>query len=144
MSPKFQKLYSKVGATLDCARATVEIAAVADLLFGTQRANADRTATVQPIVPWFVGMEMDQTVWNHAVYSKNRERLLNEEIADRFSSGCWNVPSRTCRMSISRVDGTLIEAWASHKSFNGRTDLKTSRRGRRCGLSRREAQEPDT
>ena len=42
-------------------------------------------ATVQPIVPlWFVGMEMDQTVWNHAVYSKNQERLLNEEIAESF------------------------------------------------------------
>jgi transposase len=33
---------------------------------------------------WFVGMEMDEAVWNHAVYSKNRERLLNEEIAESF------------------------------------------------------------
>ena len=30
---------------------------------------------------WFVGMEMDEAVWNHAVYSKNRERLLNEELS---------------------------------------------------------------
>jgi transposase len=33
---------------------------------------------------WFVGMEMDEAVWNRAVYSKNRERLLNEEIAEGF------------------------------------------------------------
>jgi len=33
---------------------------------------------------WFVGMEMDEAVWNHALYSKNRERLLNEEIAESF------------------------------------------------------------
>src|SRR2546425_9074126 len=33
---------------------------------------------------WFVGMEMDEEVWNHAVFSKNRERLLNEEIAEAF------------------------------------------------------------
>ena len=44
------------------------------------------------------------------------ERLLNEEIEDRFSSGCWNVPSRS-RSGYTTVDGTLIEAWASHKSF---------------------------
>ena len=33
---------------------------------------------------WFVGMEMDEEVWNHAVFSKNRDRLLNEEIAEAF------------------------------------------------------------
>ena len=37
---------------------------------------------------WFVGMEMDEPVWNHAVFSKNRERLLNQEVAEVFSSGC--------------------------------------------------------
>jgi hypothetical protein len=50
---------------------------------------------------WFVGMEMDEVVWNHAVFSKNRERLLNEEIAEVFFDGCWNVLSRICRMNIS-------------------------------------------
>ena len=40
---------------------------------------------------WFVGMEMDETVWNHAVYSKNRERLLTKGIAEEFSNG------RTCQ-----------------------------------------------
>jgi transposase len=54
---------------------------------------------------WFVGMEMDEAVWNHAVYSKNRERLLNEEIASRFSNGCWNEPGRSCRMNISQWTG---------------------------------------
>src|ERR1700726_2059940 len=33
---------------------------------------------------WFVGMEMEEPVWNHAVFSKNRERLLNQEIAESF------------------------------------------------------------
>ena len=37
---------------------------------------------------WLVGMPMDEPVWDHRVFSKNRERLLNEEIAQAFSSGC--------------------------------------------------------
>ena len=36
---------------------------------------------------WFVGMGMDEVVWNHAVFSKNRERLLNEEVAEVFTAG---------------------------------------------------------
>ncbi len=51
---------------------------------------------------WFVGMEMDEPVWNHAVFSKNRERLLNQEVAQAFSNACWRRPSRICPMSISR------------------------------------------
>src|SRR6202521_4413698 len=60
---------------------------------------------------WFVGLEIDEPVWNHAVFSKNRERLLNQEVARSFFSlvlkqaqGCWSDEHFT-------VDGTLIEAW---------------------------------
>ncbi len=68
---------------------------------------------------WFVGMEMDEAVWNHAVYSKNRERLLHEEVAETlFPAGCWNEPGRFMSDEhFTVVDGTLIEAWASQKSF---------------------------
>ncbi len=66
---------------------------------------------------WFVGMEMDQTVWNHAVYSKNRERLLNEEIAESFFQRVLERAKPYVSDEHFTVDGTLIEAWASHKSF---------------------------
>jgi hypothetical protein len=66
---------------------------------------------------WFVGMEMDQTVWNHAVYSKNRERLLNEEIAESFFQRVLERAKPYMSDEHFTVDGTLIEAWASHKSF---------------------------
>ena len=46
---------------------------------------------------WFVGMEMDEEVWNHAVFSKNRERLLNQEVARMFSSACGNRRGGICR-----------------------------------------------
>jgi hypothetical protein len=66
---------------------------------------------------WFVGMEMDEAVWNHAVYSKNRERLLNEEIAESFFRRVLERAKPFMSDEHFTVDGTLIEAWASQKSF---------------------------
>ena len=50
---------------------------------------------------WFVGLEMDEPVWNHAVFSKNRERLLNQEIAREFFGAFWHKPKNICRTSTS-------------------------------------------
>jgi len=66
---------------------------------------------------WFVGMEMDERVWDHAVFSKNRERLLNEEIAEAFFQRVLKIAQPYLCDEHFTVDGTLIEAWASHKSF---------------------------
>jgi Transposase DDE domain len=62
-------------------------------------------------------MEMDEAVWNHAVYSKNRERLLNEEIAESFFRRVQERAKPFMSDEHFTVDGTLIEAWASQKSF---------------------------
>jgi Transposase domain (DUF772)/Transposase DDE domain len=75
---------------------------------------------------WFVGMEMDEEVWNHAVFSKNRERLLNEEIAEGFFRRVIERAKPFISDELFTVDGTLIEAWASQKSFrrkDGRGNL---------------------
>ena len=66
---------------------------------------------------WFVGMGMDEVVWNHAVFSKNRERLLNEEVAEVFFQRVLERAKPYLSDEHFTVDGTLIEAWASHKSF---------------------------
>jgi hypothetical protein len=66
---------------------------------------------------WFVGMEMDEAVWNHAVFSKNRERLLNEGIAESFFQRVLERARPYMSDEHFTVDGTLIEAWASQKSF---------------------------
>src|SRR5271169_2130014 len=68
---------------------------------------------------WFVGRGIDDPVWDHSVFSKNRERLLDGEIAARFLTAVLAQP-RIKRLLSSEhfsVDGTLIEAWASMKSF---------------------------
>jgi len=66
---------------------------------------------------WLVGLAMDESVWNHAVFSKNRERLLNEEIAEGFFQRVLGLAQPYLSDEHFTVDGTLIEAWASHKSF---------------------------
>jgi len=66
---------------------------------------------------WFVGMEMDEPVWNHAVFSKNRERLLNQEVARSFFDRVLKQAKEHLSDEHFTVDGTLIEAWASQKSF---------------------------
>jgi hypothetical protein len=62
-------------------------------------------------------MEMDEAVWNHAVFSKNRERLLNEAIAESFFQRVLERARPYMSDEHFTVDGTLIEAWASQKSF---------------------------
>jgi transposase len=67
---------------------------------------------------WFVGLGVDDPVWDHSSFSKNRDRLLDGEIAAKFLSAVLAQP-RVKRLLSSEhfsVDGTLIEAWASMKS----------------------------
>src|SRR3712207_3022218 len=71
---------------------------------------------------WFVGMEIDEPVWNHAVFSKNRERLLNQEVAGRFFARVLSQAKPHLSDEHFTVDGTLIEAWASQKSFQRKDD----------------------
>ena len=73
---------------------------------------------------WFVGLGVDEPVWDHSTFSKNRDRLLAGEIAAKFLTAILDRP-RVRRLLSSdhfSVDGTLIEAWASMKSFRPRDD----------------------
>ncbi len=71
---------------------------------------------------WFVGMEMDEAVWNHAVFSKNRERLLNDEVAQEFFERVLKQAQPYLSDEHFTVDGTLLEAWASQKSFRAKNE----------------------
>jgi transposase len=73
---------------------------------------------------WFVGLEIDDPVWNHAVFSKNRDRLLNQDLAQRFFAHVKAQATGLMSDEHFTVDGTLIEAWAGQKSFSRKDDDK--------------------
>src|SRR6201997_4201532 len=68
---------------------------------------------------WFVGLSMDDPVWDATVFCKNRDRLLDGDIAAKFFASVLSLPQVKGLLSSEHfsVDGTLIEAWASMKSF---------------------------
>ena len=68
---------------------------------------------------WFVGLSPDDRVWDATSFTKNRERLQQGEVFDKFMAKLLERPEVKPLLSDEHfsVDGTLIEAWASHKSF---------------------------
>ncbi len=68
---------------------------------------------------WFVGLAIDDAVWDHSVFSKNRDRLLEHAVVERFFTEVMRLADAKGLLSEEHfsVDGTLIQAWASHKSF---------------------------
>jgi transposase len=117
MSPQFSKLYSNVGRPSIAPERLLRSLLLQ--IFYSVRSERMLIEQLQYnlLFRWFVGMEMDEEVWNHAVFSKNRERLLNEEIAEGFFRRVIERAKPFMSDEHFTVDGTLIEAWASHKSF---------------------------
>jgi transposase len=86
---------------------------------------------------WFVGLNLDDPVWDATVYCKNRERLLQGEVAEAFFQEVLKLAHAHDLLSDEHftVDGTLIEAWASLKSFKKKEAGETAPPPRRSGQS---------
>lgn len=87
---------------------------------------------------WFVGLSGDEPVWNHSTFSKNRDRLLEADIARAFFAEVYRQAEQAGLVSDEHfsVDGTLIDAWASQKSFrrkDGDDDDNSDGSGRNAG-----------
>ena len=105
---------------------------------------------------WFVGLSMDAAVWDASSFSKNRERLMQADVARRFMSSLLNLPQVKGLLSSEHfsVDGTLIDAWASMKSFTpkdgsgeppsgGRNGERNFRKEKRSNETHASATDPD-
>lgn len=117
LSPEFDRLYAKVG------RPSVppEKLLRALLLQVLYTIRSERLLMEQLdynlLFRWFVGLNMDDRVWDPTTFSKNRERLLRGEIAQRFFAQALADAQALLSDEHFTVDSTLIEAWASLKSF---------------------------
>lgn len=87
---------------------------------------------------WFVGLEMDDRVWDVTVFTKNRNRLLEGEIAESFFQAVLEQAREAGLLSDEHftVDGTQIEAWAGQKSFRPKDEDGGSSSGGRRGTER--------
>lgn len=119
MSNKFSELYSYTGRP-SIAPEYLLRAALLQIFYSIR---SERLLMEQLdynlLFRWFVGLKMDEPVWNHSVFSKNRDRLLNTEIAALFFASIRDQAAKKKLISDEHftVDGTLLEAWASMKSF---------------------------
>jgi transposase len=106
------------GTTVDCAGEAVASDAPASVLFDPPGQLTERL-DFGLLFRWFVGIGVDDAAWDHSTFSKNRDRLLEGDIAARLLSGVLAQPRVKPLLSTDHflVDGTLIEAWASMKSF---------------------------
>jgi len=97
---------------------------------------------------WFVGLSPDDRVWDATSFTKNRERLQQGKVFDKFMTKLLEQPEVEPLLSDEHfsVDGTLIEAWASHKSFKPRDADKDDDGSRFRGQKRKNdthASDPD-
>jgi transposase len=119
LSPRFDEMYSRVGRPSIPPEKLLR--ALLLQVFYTIR--SERLLMEQLdynlLFRWFVGLEMDDAVWDATVFSKNRERLLEAEIAQAFFEQVLGVAREKKLLSDEHftVDGTMVEAWAGQKSF---------------------------
>jgi transposase len=116
---KFEKLYSAEGRPSIPPERLMR-ASLLQLLYSirSERQLMERL-DFDLLFRWFVGLGIDDAVWNHSVFSKNRDRLLTMEIAQDFLAALLAEPKVKRLLSHEHfsVDGTLLKAWASMKSF---------------------------
>src|ERR1700744_5616401 len=76
------------------------------------------------LVRWFVGLTMDEDVWDATVFSKNRDRLIEGEIAAGFFAAVRGQLESSGLLSDEHftVDGTMLEAWANRRSFHAKPE----------------------
>jgi transposase len=119
LSPEFDRLYSKVGRPSIPPERLLR-ALLLQCFYGIR---SERLLMEQLdynlLFRWFVGLQMDSEIWDVTVFSKNRDRLLEGQIAQRFLEQVVAQAKDAGLTSDEHfsVDGTLLEAWASQKSF---------------------------
>jgi len=119
LSPRFDQLYSRVGRP-SIAPERLLRALLLQLLYSVRSERMlMEQLSYNMLFRWFVGLNMDDEVWNATTFSKNRERLLRGEIAEEFFSAVLDLARKKELLSDEHftVDGTMIEGWASLKSF---------------------------
>lgn len=119
LSPEFSKLYARRGRPSIAPERLLRALLLQALFSIRSEPLLLEQLRYNLLFRWFVGLSMDDPIWNVSSFSKNRDRFLNGEISERFFEKVLVIAREANLMSDEHftVDGTQLEAWASHKSF---------------------------
>jgi transposase len=124
LSPRFERLYVRWGRP-SIAPEKLLRALLLQILY-TVRSERQLVEQLQYnlLFQWFVGLSLDDAVWDATTFTKNRDRLLAGDIAEAFFQEVLAAARTAGLLSTEHftVDGTLLDAWASQKSFRPRDD----------------------
>jgi transposase len=119
LSPRFERMYSDMGRPSIPPEQLLR----ALLLQGLYTIRSERLLIEEIdysiLFRWFIGLSLDEPIWSPTTFSKNRDRLLEADVASAFFDAVVNLAREAGLMSDEHftVDGTVLEAWASLKSF---------------------------
>jgi transposase len=124
LSPEFDKMYSRIGRPSVPPEKLLK-GLLLQTLFTIRSVHQLMDQIRHNILfKWFLGLAMDDKVWDHATFSQNQDRLIDTDIALKFLERIQAQAEKAGLISKERfsVDGTLIEAWASIKSFRPKAE----------------------
>src|SRR6202166_3471745 len=124
LQPRFNKLYAQTGRP-SIAPEKLLRALLLQALYSVRSERLMEQLDYNLLFRWFVGLNMDDAIWDVTVFTKNRERLLDGDIAEAFFQAVLQQARERRLLSDEHftVDGTLLEAWASVKRYQ-RKDAK--------------------
>ena len=124
MSPQFGELYSRYGRPSIAPEKLLRALLLQALYSVRSERLLMEELQYNLLFRWFVGLNVDEEVWDVTVFTKNRERLLDGKIAELFFDAVLAQAEEQHLLSDEHftVDGTLIEAWANRRSFQEKKD----------------------
>src|SRR5260221_727468 len=128
MSPRFETLYSTRGRPSIAPEKLLRALLLQVLYTVRSERQLMEQLDYNLLFRWFVGLNVDDPVWDASTFSKNRERLLQGDVAEAFFDEVLREARKRELLSMEHftVDGTLLEAWASQKSFQKKEGGKPS------------------
>ena len=124
LSLRFDRLYSDMGRPSIAPEKLLRALLLQVLYTVRSERQLMEQLNYNMLFRWFVGLSMDDPVWDPTTFTKNRDRLLAGDIAEAFFAEVLTAIKDEGLLSAEHftVDGTLLEAWASHKSFKPKGD----------------------
>ena len=128
LSPRFSKMYSDMGRPSIPPEQLLRALLLQSLYTIRSERLLMEEIDYSILFRWFVGLGMDEEIWSPTTFSKNRDRLLEGDIAAAFFDGVIEQARTAGLLSDEHftVDGTLLEAWASLKSFRPKDEGPTA------------------